>query len=384
MHASIQHNRVVDWEWPPRVVVILVVAALTTRGLPSAESMLHPTIDLTIAAAFCVWLWFRKRLPTWVSVVSGAWLTVLGIYQGFGPADGVALFLGPSVIAVVQPVRRLPALIGGLALLMYLTWTTGGLDPSGAVTATADWLLIVFVIAMLERTYSTACELHRTQRLLAAEQVDQERLRVNDELAETLGCTFTTATDQIRRARALVDPDDTQVRRQLGDLADLVAQGFIQLKRLSFEPAVQDLEDELITARNLCHQLGVEMTVCVDELTDPRISEFAAVVVCESVTNMFKHAGPTRCVVVVREDEDEVILSVTNDGASESVRGPGGRSGQQRWRTQLRALGGTLESGRLSGGRYRALVRIPHCRELHAQAHIDGGSELGGRGPVVG
>ena len=199
-----------------------------------------------------------------------------------------------------------------------------------------------------------------------------------------LGCTFTNATDRIRRARALVDPDDTDARQQLSDLANLLAQGFVQLKRLSFDQTVQELDDELAAAKSLCTQLGVEMTACVDELSDSEVSEFAAVVVCESVTNMFKHAAPSRCVIVVREDDDEVILSITNDGVSTSSRGPGSRSGQQRWRARLRQLGGTLDSGHLSGGRYRVLVRIPRCRELTEQVRLGSGLEPGSRGPLVG
>lgn len=352
-------SRVVDWEWAPRVVIVLVVAALTLRGLPTAESPLQPSIDVVIAAAFCIWLWLRCRLGGWASLAFGSALTALGIYQGFGPDEGVALFVGASVIVVIQPVRRIPLVIAGLCCLGYLSWTAGGMDRAEAVAATADWLLIVFVISMLERTYSTARELRRTQQILADEHVDQERLRLNHELAQMLGCTFTGASDQVRRARALAGPGDDELRRQLTGLADLITQGFTQLKRLSFEPQVQRIDDEIVTAQILCRQLGVEMTSCVDEVNDPGIAEFAAVVVCESVTNMFKHANPTRCVVVVREDPDEVILSVTNDGVSGSSRGPGARSGQRRWRTQLTSLGGHLDSGPLTGGRYRVLVRIP-------------------------
>ena len=352
-------DRVVDWEWAPRVVVVVVVAALAIPTLPLDDLPIRSAVDILAASTFCAWLWLRTRISNNASLVLGAALTGIGIYMGPDPAQSLALVVGASVIVVLQPLRRLVWVIAGLLLVICLGWTAGGISVWSSASASADWLLITFVISMLERTYTAAYELRRTQQMLADEQVDQERLRLNRELAKMLGRTFTDASERIDRALSLVSPDD-QVRSQLTDLADLVGQGPAQLGCLSAGPPVQHIDDEIVTAQKLCKQFGVDMTTSVDELSDPQVSEFAAVVVCESVTNMFKHAEPTRCVVVVREDDDEVILSVTNDGVSESSRGPGGRSGQRHWRTQLETLGGgELTSGPLSAGRYRVLVRIP-------------------------
>lgn len=355
-------SRAVDWEPAPRALVVLLVTALATLVLAD-DSAADVAVGLAAATAFCVWLWFREGLQPRTNLAFGISLTVIGLIHGAPRADDIAVVLGATATVLSVPLRRALLTVLSLIVVIAASWLAAGMAPKEALTSVLELLLIGFVLNVLERIRSTAHELRRTQELLATERVHHERLRLSREVSGGLGLTLCAAADGIARARALVTANGHPVAAELEDLAALVAQGAARLELLSFEPVVDKLEDELAAADELCRRLGVAMTASIDALRSPVLEEFAALVLRESVTNMFKHARPSRCVIVVRVVDRELVISVTNDGVGAAAplrRRPASQgSGQRRWSDRLAELGGRLDAGALEGGRYRVLVRIP-------------------------
>lgn len=216
------------------------------------------------------------------------------------------------------------------------------------------------MLCLLQQTAWTARRLRETQEQLAQAEVDGERDRLAGELTTHIGRTLAQTAAQASRARTRVAVDDPEVQGHLAEVESLVVRGRDQLARLSFEPVVDDLATEVRSTQTLCSRLGVAFTPSVQEIDDAAQTVFA-LLLRESVTNMFKHAVPTRCTVVARQEDGVALLSITNDGvpAGPATARDGSGSGQARWRSQLDPLGGTLEAGPLPGGRYRVLARIP-------------------------
>jgi signal transduction histidine kinase len=74
-----------------------------------------------------------------------------------------------------------------------------------------------------------------------------------------------------------------------------------------------------------------------------------------------RHAAPpATAVVVIRYDETDVVVEVTDDGhGSGSKRGHGGGHGLAGMRERLSLLGGELSAGPRAGGGYQVVARLP-------------------------
>jgi signal transduction histidine kinase len=79
-------------------------------------------------------------------------------------------------------------------------------------------------------------------------------------------------------------------------------------------------------------------------------------VVQEGLSNVLKHAGPTRCRLSVRGTAGEVVVEVANDGPAAGTVVPG--LGLTGMRERVERHGGDLTAGPVAGG-FRVLARIP-------------------------
>jgi signal transduction histidine kinase len=83
-------------------------------------------------------------------------------------------------------------------------------------------------------------------------------------------------------------------------------------------------------------------------------------IIQEALTNTLKHAGATHAEVRVRYAEDGVELSVTDDGRGETPMAlPGAGRGLLGMRERVALFHGRLDAGRLPGGGFRVVARLP-------------------------
>jgi two-component system sensor histidine kinase DesK len=79
-----------------------------------------------------------------------------------------------------------------------------------------------------------------------------------------------------------------------------------------------------------------------------------AMIVREAVTNVVRHARADRCRIVFRQESEELVMEVRDNGVGGELNEGGGISGM---RARLEEIGGTLEIHRGEG--WRVVVRIP-------------------------
>jgi len=337
-----------------RVAVWFFVLTMTagTAGQVTTGA-LELVLFVGLALAFLAWEATQERWGRWGALLGA------GIYvAGFAYDWVLALTLGLTTLALSLSGRvALPVAAGAFALVGWSWWERFPGAP--AVMTLASLAGNVLMVYLLERVAATARALRETREELASLEVDGERTRLAEDLNAVIGNTLHQVGRQAAEARAALTLDDPALHDQLADVAALVERGLEQLELLSFEPVVGDFESEVATAQALCARLGVELTASVDEL-DERVDQTFALILRESVTNMFKHAIPARCTVAARVQDGQALLSFTNDGATaEAGAGASTGSGHQRWRDAVGALGGTLRADRLEGGRYRVVAQVP-------------------------
>jgi signal transduction histidine kinase len=81
-------------------------------------------------------------------------------------------------------------------------------------------------------------------------------------------------------------------------------------------------------------------------------------IVQEALTNVVKHAGPARAVVVVRYGRRSVEIEVTDDG-HRPVNGNAAGYGLAGMRERVALHGGTLEAGSRGEGGFAVKARLP-------------------------
>jgi signal transduction histidine kinase len=93
------------------------------------------------------------------------------------------------------------------------------------------------------------------------------------------------------------------------------------------------------------------------------VDQAAYRIVQESLTNVLRHAGPTRASVRVAYEPNRLVVEVVDDGrargAGDGGGSPGGGHGIAGMRERALALGGQLEAGRRTGGGFRVRASLP-------------------------
>jgi signal transduction histidine kinase len=326
----------------------------------------------------------RRRFPLAVlatSVASGL---------AFAALDLTPDLLWMTFLVAVYSVAAYGSRWVSLAGLMVaeLGWAAIQLTPgrfqaptvlSNALLIAAVWLLghfvgvrRLYVLQLEERT----AELEQAREELARRAVVEERLRLARELHDVVAHAMSVIavqsgvgahianTQPKEAAKALVAIEATsrasleELRRLLG----VLRQEDDPQGALAPVPGLGDLETLLaeVAKAGLAVKLQVEGTPAP---LPAGVDLSAYRIVQEALTNVVKHAGPTRAQVVVGFRDQDVRVEVTDDGRGAVTSGSDGRAGTGHgligMRERVQAFGGDLEVGPRPGGGFRVAARLP-------------------------
>ena len=337
--------------WVPYLVVLAI-------GLPLAARRLWP-------------------LPVF-TIVFGASLIALGLgvaRDGF-VAAGFALYM----VAVAgdrsgREPTRLIALASVIGLIALVTagspvplQAEAGQVVVGAVVLGGSWTI---GRAVRERRRFA----QRSAAQLVERAVAEERLRIardlHDIVAHGLSLIVVRAAtanhviaSRPNEARAALEVIETTGRDALADMRRM-------LDVLRGDPQTGD-DGDLAPVPTL-HQLPAlvdrvamaGVRVDCDLSGAEALSDGVAVavyrIVQEALTNVVKHAAPTRCRLRISVVDEDVQVEVIDEGMRAAVDGPEQRVGRGLvgMQERVRTLGGVLEAGPLPHGGFRVFARFP-------------------------
>jgi signal transduction histidine kinase len=166
-----------------------------------------------------------------------------------------------------------------------------------------------------------------------------------DEAAKSLRAIEATARAALSETRSLLgvirdDDYDLAGRSPVPGLDDL--QALVQRVADAGQPVTLRVEGE---ARTLPQSL---------ELSVYRVVQ-------EALTNVVRHAAPpVTATVVIRYEDGDVVVEVTDDGRGPgSKRRDGGGHGLAGMRERVSLLGGELSAGPRAEGGYQVVARLP-------------------------
>jgi len=343
-------------------------AAAAAYAATAAATLLRhrlPRVTLGIvvpAAAAALALRSDVGIPVFAGMALYSAVTVSSRRAGLAAASlAAAAILAGYIAGGGQQV--IPAAIGGVAVLL-LGWLSG----EYARTSRA------YTAQQAERAAEQAAAAEAERANLVRRAVSDERAQIARELHDIVAHAMSLIAVRSGVARMVIDTDPAQAREALAIIESTTRRSLQEMRllvgmlraggdqaELSPAPGLEGL-DRLVSEVTAA---GVTVDLHVDgDVPDlsPAADLSAYRIVQEALTNVVRHAGPTRARVRISCRPDEISIEVTDDGAGghpppASPRAGGGH-GLIGMRERAALFGGELAAGPHAGGfRVRATLR---------------------------
>ena len=207
-------------------------------------------------------------------------------------------------------------------------------------------------------------------------------MRVTQEVHDVAGHGFAAVAMQAGVALLVLEERPDQARRSLEAIRETSTRALSELRATldAFHPpgeARPVLAASAAGAAPIADQVGlgslhalvdrvragglpVDLQVERAEVTLPPEADAAAYrVVQEALTNVLRHAGPTRALVRVTRQGDEVVVEVADRGRGTAEASPVGGRGLLGMRARVESAGGSLTAGPSDGGGFQVVARLP-------------------------
>lgn len=197
---------------------------------------------------------------------------------------------------------------------------------------------------------------------------EQERARLARELHDSVAQALYGITLGAKTARATLEKDTVKTQASLDYTIRLAEGGVSEMKALLFSLRPDALEEGGLVAALTQHAHALEarhgLTVSAELITEPHLSPEAQAaayrVIQEALHNTVKHARATQVWLSVQESDQEVTLTVRDDGRGFDPQAQGrGTLGQRSMRERALGAGGTLDVQSAPGQGTTVTLRLP-------------------------
>jgi signal transduction histidine kinase len=355
------------------VVGFPVVGAGVGNGAAQDQAAIGLLVGLLSVAALLI----RRRWPFATLIAILAIAVVSPVDTQFVLPLGVALY-------TIGSLRSWEAAFAGAALVVvtgfaYVLANGPGLTYDD-VLATALWCVIASGIGLyvgsrrdsMAALQERAERLDRERELLADRAVAEERVRIAPELHDVVAHNVSQIVVQAQALGAT--SGDERVTEATDAIADLGRSAMTEMHRTlkllrahdeaaerAPHPGLGDLDGLL--ARSRAAGVPVELSVSGEPRPLPQSVDLSAFrIVQEALTNVVRHAGRAHTTVMLGYGEDELELTIRDDG--DAAAGPpaesAGGHGLIGMRERAALFGGTLTAGRRDGHGFEVHAQLPY------------------------
>jgi len=245
--------------------------------------------------------------------------------------------------------------------------------------ALAETLVAQAAIAIQNARWFTELRASREELRQLAKRIvtvqEEERRRVSRELHDEAGQSLTALKMSLEMVYAELPPSLTTIGPSLAEAIELTDETMERIRRLAhgLRPPALDALGLSMALEALCREVGSRagLETVYEGCELPRLPDAMAIslyrFVQEALTNVIKHADAKQIVIKLRQEEDQLCLSVADDGRGLPAEGqpplpdnsPG--LGLVSMAERLTLLGGqlTIESQPGQGTRLMACAPLP-------------------------
>jgi signal transduction histidine kinase len=338
------------WVW--LIDAALVLPLVWRRRYPVA------VFALLSVAALVQWL-VELRLSGDVALLVSLYTVAASQPRRVAIAAGAVLEVG----AVLAGVRFAPAR-DILASVVFLS----GLVVAAFFIGTTVQARRAYLGALVDRAARAERERDQQARLAAT----TERTRLARELHDIVAHSLTVVVTLAEAASASAATDPSAAREAMGQVAATGRSALGEMRRLlgvlrteADDPAELapapglDGLDGLVTGARAA---GLPVRLTVAGRSRPLAAAMDATahrIVQESLTNVLKHAvEPSAVEVLVRWEEEDLVLQVSDDGRFTAATGEAGH-GLTGMRERVAIFGGELSAGPIASGGWRVRASMP-------------------------
>ncbi|MGA4989257.1 sensor histidine kinase [Nonomuraea bangladeshensis] len=192
---------------------------------------------------------------------------------------------------------------------------------------------------------------------LAEQAIAAERARIAGEVHDAAGHGLAAIAMQAGLALVTLDDDPEQTRASLRAIKETSTAALAQLRAAldGIDPPAGDLTALIDGVRAAGLPVDVEPAGLP---VPPQLRDTVYRVVRESLTNVLRHAGPTRALVRMTDAPTAYVLEIADrgPGAGQAAEGRGLRG----MRARVTEAGGHFAAGPREGGGFQVTARFPH------------------------
>lgn len=359
------------------LVGTIVITGTYFAGQNQPDRRALDPVAFGLLAAGAAALVFRRHNPAWVLIFANA-LTLFYLLLDYPKGPNFLTTLLAFISAVMQGQRLIAwaVLAAEFLLFPWLPYFLGNevAPTSGGLVGLAGWLLVLATVT--ELAHLRQQRIMRSREEAARRRAGEERLRIARELHDVLGHNISLISVQANVALHLMDQQPEQARLALSVIKDASKDALRELRSVlevlrqeneapprSPSPGLANLSDLVSRASEAGLQVHTEVSGDLKRL--PASVDLAAFrILQEALTNVLRHSGQTRSSVYVTCNEQELMLRIENeaatDGSREGYRDTSGTGqGILGMKERATALGGVVEAGLRPEGGFRVCARLP-------------------------
>jgi len=338
--------------------------------------------DIVAAAAFVLPLFARRRYPFGAPIASVVLIAITSFIDVGLLDDDFIVFLTLMAAAFLLGMtpRRRQAVTG--LLLLQGVLAVGMHNSKTQSLGDTVWSLVTFTVAWAvgfglnqkfreaDEARERAARLQREREEQARAAVVEERARIARELHDIVGHSVSVMTVQAAGVRSLLRPHQEREREALQIVEQTGREALAEMRRLvgvlrrpeeapalAPQPSLEHVDKLVEQAREA--GLPVELRVEGEPVKLAAGVDLTAYrLVQEGLTNALKHARAQSAEVLVRYEDGQVELTVSDDGDG-GGGGDSGGHGLVGMRERVTVYGGELEAGPRPHGGYRLRATLP-------------------------
>jgi signal transduction histidine kinase len=300
-------------------------------------------------------------------------------------ASSLALVIAVYTVGAMCELRvSLTALVPTAVVVAVLSAATADVEGretsalGGATIAVAltvgIWALGAYVQTRrryLRELEERAAQAEREREQLARIAVHEERASIARELHDIVAHSVSVMLVGVRGARDVLRTAPEAADQTLARVETSGEQSLAELRRILAllrspehgaesrpQPSLGDLDELVADYREAGLPVRLEVTGVPRPL--PGGVELSVYrIVQEALTNVLRHADPTRVTVTLAFSRSGLEVEVVDDGARQTDQLDGTGHGIVGMRERVALLGGELETERRVGGGYRVAARLP-------------------------
>jgi signal transduction histidine kinase len=385
-----RYNAAVQWfrDINPWVIDFVLGTVFTAIGLFSLFSPDDPrhlyrqadALGLVLTLGCMAPLYFRRHAPLAVHLIATVSLTFLATLEYPANSESQVLLLTSYALGAYCVARERAIGLGVLLIGLFVVAVVGIPDSSttNIILSGGFFLAAYFFGTAMQNRRLYAQQMEERATLLERERdeeaqraVAEERLRIAQELHDVVAHSMGVIAVQAGVGAHVIDQDPAEAKRSLLAISHTSRSTLAEIRRMlgvlredegaeyTPAPGLADLERLVRDVRGAGVEVNVEFAGIRTELP-PGVDFTAYRIVQEALTNVLKHAGPSRASVMIGYEPDALAVEVTDDGRGVNGRATEGGHGLMGMRERVSVYGGTFEAGPRTGGGFRVAVRLPY------------------------